>query len=127
MINIGMLSDLQGIKDVSMPTLFLANEISPLLGHLLAIVLLGMIYNTAVGMLYAFTARFVPAETKAFKWSVVAVGIVAFLASFVGFITLVGTVYPITGYLGFFIIAALIYSLIRVKVGKRVSKVELAD
>ncbi|MDQ7864674.1 hypothetical protein RCO48_36980 [Peribacillus frigoritolerans] len=78
-----------------------------------------MIYNTAVGMLYAFTARLVPAETKRFKLSVIMVGILAFLASFVGFIKLVGTVYPITGYLGFVIIAALIISWIRSKMKKR--------
>ncbi|WP_042346946.1 YkvI family membrane protein [Bacillus massiliigorillae] len=115
LINIGMLSDMPGIQGVDLPTLYLANEISPILGTILSIVLLGMVYNTAVGMLYAFTARFVPAETKAFKGSVVVVGILAFLASFVGFITLVGKVYPVTGYLGFVVIIAVIVSWFRRK------------
>ncbi|PAK42074.1 hypothetical protein [Peribacillus simplex] len=118
LINMGMMSDLKGIEGSGMPTLHLANQISPWLGYILSIILLGMIYNTAVGMLYAFTARLVPAETKRFKLSVIIVGILAFLASFVGFIKLVGTVYPITGYLGFVIIAALIISWIRSKMKK---------
>ncbi|MEH6943913.1 YkvI family membrane protein [Bacillus sp. JJ722] len=113
LINLGMLSDMPGIQGVDMPTLFLANEISPILGNILSIVLLGMVYNTAVGMLYAFTARFAPIETKTFKASVVVIGILAFLASFVGFITLVGTVYPVTGYIGFIVIIAVIISWFR--------------
>jgi uncharacterized membrane protein YkvI len=84
-----------------------------------------MIYNTSVGMLYAFTARLVTADTKRFKMSVVLVGILAFLASFVGFIKLVGTVYPVTGYLGFVIIAALIISWIRSKAKKGAVNAEL--
>ena len=109
-----------------MPTLYLANELSPWLGNILSIVLLGMIYNTSVGMLYAFTARLIPSETKNFKISVIVVGILAFLASFVGFIKLVGTVYPLTGYLGFVIIAALIFSWIRSKMKKQTLHAEIA-
>lgn len=126
LINLGMMSDLKGIEGSGMPTLHLANQISPWLGYILSIILLGMIYNTAVGMLYAFTARLVPAETKRFKLSVIIVGILAFFASFVGFIKLVGTVYPITGYLGFVIIAALIISWIRSKMKKEAVNPELA-
>lgn len=126
LINMGMMSDLKSIEGVSMPTLYLANEISPWLGNILSVVLLGMIYNTSVGMLYAFTARLVPSETKNFKISVIVVGMLAFLASFVGFIKLVGTVYPLTGYLGFVIIAALIISWVRSKTKKRALHAEIA-
>ncbi|MFJ7831638.1 hypothetical protein ACIQXU_15530 [Peribacillus sp. NPDC097284] len=126
LINMGMMSDLKSIEGVSMPTLYLANEISPWLGNILSVVLLGMIYNTSVGMLYAFTARLVPSETKNFKISVIVVGMLAFLASFVGFIKLVGTVYPLTGYLGFVIIAALIISWVRSKTKKRALHAEVA-
>ncbi|MGE6377430.1 YkvI family membrane protein [Peribacillus muralis] len=126
LINMGMLSDLKGIEGAGMPTLYLANQISPWLGYMLSIVLLGMIYNTSVGMLYAFTARLVHADTMRFKFSVVMVGILAFLASFVGFIKLVGTLYPITGYFGFVIIAALIISWLRSRAKKRPVNAEWA-
>ncbi|MED4732303.1 hypothetical protein P9597_30230 [Aneurinibacillus migulanus] len=115
LINLGMLTKLNTITGIDMPMLFLANEISPVFGILMSIVLLGMIYNTAVGMLYAFTARIVKPEFQIFKMFVVLFGIAAFGASFIGFIKLVGTVYPLMGYLGFTLIAAIIVAWFRGK------------
>ena len=51
---------------LSMPMLALATQISPWLGHLMSLVIFGMILNTAVGMLYAFVARILPAGTPRF-------------------------------------------------------------
>jgi uncharacterized membrane protein YkvI len=113
LINISMLTQLKEIAAVPMPMLFIANNISPAMGAIMSVILLGMIYNTAVGMLYAFSARLVKPETARFKGSVVLFGAAAFGASFVGFITLVGTVYPVMGYLGFTLIAAIIYTWIK--------------
>lgn len=113
LINLGMFFNIDKIQGIDMPTLFIATEISPILGMLMAVALLGMIFNTTVGMLYAFTARFIAPETGSFKVGVVTIATLAFAASFVGFITLVGTVYPITGYLGFVLIFAVIISWIR--------------
>ncbi|PLS18301.1 hypothetical protein CVD28_08450 [Bacillus sp. M6-12] len=113
LINIAMLTQVDVITGVDMPMLFIANEMSPVLGILMSIILLGMIFNTAVGMLYSFTARFVKADNPKFKVFVPVFGIIAFAASFIGFITLVGTVYPVMGYLGFTLIAAIIFSWVR--------------
>lgn len=115
LINLGMLTKLNKVTGVDMPILFLANEISSLFGLLMSMVLLGMIYNTAVGMLYAFTARIVKPESPKFKLFVILFGIAAFGASFIGFIQLVGTVYPLIGYLGFTLIASIIVSWLRRK------------
>ncbi|MDN7228114.1 hypothetical protein QWY15_12475 [Planococcus sp. N064] len=115
LINVSMLTQLKEIAAVPMPMLVLANNISPLIGGLMSIILLGMIYNTAVGMLYAFTARIVKPDSKKFKVSVGAFGAVAFASSFVGFVTLVGTVYPVMGYLGFTLIAAIVIAWVRKK------------
>lgn len=113
LINVSMLTQLKEIAAVPMPMLVLANNISPLIGGLMSIILLGMIYNTAVGMLYAFTARIVKPDSAKFKVSVGAFGAVAFASSFVGFVTLVGTVYPVMGYLGFTLIAAIVIAWVR--------------
>ena len=43
------------------------------------------------------------------KGAVVGFGIVAYGASFIGFIALVDTVYPVMGYLGFTLIGAIIF------------------
>lgn len=112
-INIGMFAKLDTVSGADMPMLYLANEISLIFGGIMSIVLLGMIFNTAVGMLYSFTARISPIDTPRFKTLVVACGIAAFAASFVGFTTLVGTVYPVMGYLGFTLIAAIIIAWFR--------------
>lgn len=113
LINVSMLTQLKEIAAVPMPMLVLANNISPLIGGLMSIILLGMIYNTAVGMLYAFTARIVKPDSAKFKASVGAFGAIAFASSFVGFVTLVGTVYPVMGYLGFTLIAAIVIAWVR--------------
>jgi uncharacterized membrane protein YkvI len=113
LINIGMFAKIDDVSGVDMPMLQLANEVSPIFGMIFSIVLLGMIFNTAVGMLYAFTARISETDTPKFKVLVIICGIAAFGASFVGFITLVGTVYPLMGYLGFTLIAAIIVAWFR--------------
>ncbi|MEK3935602.1 hypothetical protein MKY41_09780 [Sporosarcina sp. FSL W7-1349] len=108
LINITMLTRLSEISDVPMPMLFLADQMSPIIGIIMTIVLLGMVYNTAVGMLYAFTARLIQPDTPKFKGFAVLFGVVAFGVSFIGFITLVGTVYPTMGYLGLTLIGAIV-------------------
>lgn len=123
LINLSMLTQLKEIAAVPMPTLFIANNISPVMGGIMSLILLGMIYNTAVGMLYAFTARLVKPDTKKFKVSVGVFGVLAFASSFVGFVTLVGTVYPVMGYLGFVLIASIVYAWYRTKKVKSGSKV----
>jgi uncharacterized membrane protein YkvI len=115
LINVSMLTDLKALAAVPMPMLVLANGISPLLGGVMSIILLGMIYNTAVGMLYAFSARIVKPDSPKFKVSVGVFGAVAFASSFVGFVTLVGTVYPVMGYLGFILIAGIVFAWFRRK------------
>ncbi|WP_243292052.1 hypothetical protein [Bacillus sp. FJAT-47783] len=115
LINLGMLAKIDTFTGVDMPMLYLANNLSPIFSVLMSLILLGMIYNTAVGMLYSFSVRFVDPSQKSFKWLVTIFGSVAFLASFIGFITLVGTVYPLVGYLGFTLMAAIIFSWVRTK------------
>ena len=112
LINAGMMTDLAIIQSMDMPTLYLANMISPIVGNILSIILLAMIYNTCVGMFYSFTVRFVP-QGRYFGVSVSVVGIIGFALSFAGFTTLVNTVYPIMGYVGFMLLAAVTWSWIR--------------
>lgn len=113
LINLGMLARIDSIAGVDMPTLYIANEISPVFGIIMSVILLAMIYNTSVGMLYAFTARVVKPTSSKFKLSVVGFGVLAFALSFVGFIKLVSTVYPLMGYLGFTLIAAIMVAWYR--------------
>ncbi|MFA1820333.1 hypothetical protein ACDX78_09130 [Virgibacillus oceani] len=98
-----------------MPMLGIVNNISPVLGTIFAIVLFGMIFNTAISMFYSFTARFVSVETKNFKIFLAITMAAGFLLSFVGFTDLVAYFYPLIGYLGLVLIGVLIVVPFRMK------------
>jgi uncharacterized membrane protein YkvI len=79
----------------------------------MSLVIFGMILNTAVGMLYAFVARVLPAGTPRFRWGTGVAGLAALGGSFAGFITLVGMVYPVYGYIGFALMACALVGWLR--------------
>lgn len=113
LIHIGMFMKVDVVAGMDMPTLALAEQIHPFIGILMAIALLGMMYNTAVGMFYSFTIRFIAPDSRAYKPAVVIIGLLGFAASLVGFTTLVGKVYSTMGYLGFALIIAAIIAWFR--------------
>lgn len=102
------------IGGVPMPMLEIATQMSPWLGHLMSLVIFGMILNTAVGMLYAFMARLLPPGTPSFRIGTVVAAAAALAGSFVGFIKLVGTVYPFYGYVGFALMALGVIGWLRI-------------
>src|SRR5690606_24890493 len=102
---VAMYLRMDSIGGLPMPMLEIASQVSPWLGHLMSLVIFCMILNTAVGMLYAFMARVLPAGTGRFRMGTVVAGVLALAGSFVGFIKLVGIVYPIYGYIGFVLMA----------------------
>lgn len=113
LIAAAMFLRMDSLGGVSMPMLALATQISPWLGHLMSLVIFGMILNTAVGMLYAFVARIVPAGTGVFRAGTAAAGVLALVGSLAGFIPLVGLVYPIYGYIGFVLMACALLGWLR--------------
>ena len=113
LINLSMLAKMDTIAGLDIPMLQLANEIHPIVGILMSIALLGMIYNTAVGMFYSFTVRFFKPSKPSFKAAVIFIGILGFIASLVGFTTLVSKVYAAMGYIGFILIASIVIAWFR--------------
>ena len=109
----GLLSRLDSVADLPMPMLSIANEVSPVLGVVMCLIIFGMIVNTAVGTMFSFLSRLLPAGTAKFRWGSVVTGVVAFGCSLVGFISLVGEVYPLFGYLGFVLMAAVLVAWVR--------------
>lgn len=108
LINVAMFVKIDVVSGTDMPVLEIAKTIHPIVGILMAIALLGMIYNTAVGLFYSFIVRFISPKDPSYKPAVILIGAIGFMASFIGFTTLVGKVYSIMGYLGFAIIIAII-------------------
>ncbi len=113
LINVALLAKMDVIAGYDMPTLVLAEQIHPFVGLLMSLALIGMMYNTSVGMLYAFTVRFFDPNSRNFKIIIIGVGILAFFASLVGFTTLVGKVYATMGYIGFALMIGTILTVFR--------------
>lgn len=113
LMNGGLISQFNVTSQAELPTLVLASEIHPLLALALTIVMLLVIYNTAVGMLYPFLTRFWTPYSRKYKIALVVSLIVGYFLSLVGFVDLVNFFYPILGYLGISI--AVLLTLLWVK------------
>ncbi len=117
--HLAIFSKLDTVGDLDMPMLGIVNEISPILGVFMAIVIFGMIFNTGLGMFYAFASRFTFVGTNSFKIFYIVSVIVGLGLSFVGFTDLVAIFYPLIGYLGLVLILVLIYAPFKMKFGKK--------
>lgn len=96
-----------------LPMLTIINTLNPVLGQLMAVVIYGMIFNTAIGMFYALGKRLTASRPDRFRVVFVAVTLFGFVLSFVGFRTLVAYVYPVLGYLGLLLIAVMTWAWLR--------------
>src|SRR5690606_6679507 len=99
-LNVGLFANINQLQGVELPTLALAGRIAPWLSVLMSLSLICMIYSTAVGMFFAFSARFARPETTRFKLVSLVSILIGLGLSQVGFTKLVGTVYPLLGYVG---------------------------
>lgn len=106
---------IEEVGNLEMPMLGIMNNVSPILGTIMAIVLFGMIFNTAISMFFAFVARFAKAETKKFNIILAVTLIAGFILSFVGFTDLVSKFYTLIGYMGLALIVVLIITPFRIK------------
>ncbi|QKY71137.1 hypothetical protein [Lentibacillus sp. CBA3610] len=106
--HLAIFAKIEDVGSLELPTLGIVNDISPVLGVIMSIVLFAMIFNTAISMFFSFGARFTEAGTKKFKIFFVITVIVGYAASFVGFTDLVSSLYPFIGYLGLVLIVVLI-------------------
>lgn len=113
LLNVSLFSNLNQLQGAELPTLMLASHISPILGILMTVSITCMIYSTAVGMFFAFSARFSRPETGRFRVVSLLSCSTGLVLSFVGFTKLIGTVYPLLGYLGLLLIAAIVFNWLR--------------
>ncbi|MEJ5928049.1 hypothetical protein WG915_05390 [Corynebacterium sp. H128] len=96
-----------------MPTLALVDHVNPMLGNIMAVVIYGMIYNTAIGMFYSMSRRITANKPENFLKVYIAMSLIGFVLSFVGFKTLVSFLYPLLGYLGILLIVVLLAAYAR--------------
>lgn len=113
--HLAIFSRVDVLLSADMPLLLLMNEVSDVFGRVMSFILLAMIYSTAVGMFYAFVARFFDfKQTRAILPIIVTVS-VGFVASFLGFTKLVAWTYPLVGYLGIVLMLTLIYAPFKIR------------
>ncbi|QRV03033.1 hypothetical protein JTE88_04905 [Arcanobacterium phocisimile] len=93
-----------------MPMLEVVNQIHPLAGIAMAVIVYGMIFNTAIGLYYALAKRVTSTAPKLFLPAIVIFSFIGFGLSFFGFESLVGTLYPMVGYVGIIMMGILGYA-----------------
>jgi uncharacterized membrane protein YkvI len=106
---------IEEVGDLELPMLGIVNDISPILGIIMAVILFGMIFNTAISMFFSFVSRFVEVETRRFHIVLIITLIAGVLLSFVGFTDLVSKFYGAIGYMGLALIVVLIITAFRIK------------
>lgn len=109
-ILLAILAGAPGVTGYEIPMLVVAGGISPAARLIYTLVLVAEVYTTAIGSLYGFVTRLVPANSPRFKPLTVLVAAGAFFAGHLGFSKVVATVYPAMGIAGLIFLAALVYS-----------------
>lgn len=112
LINAGLLVEYPNIKDIEIPTLELARTISPIIGFALSVIMLMVMYNTILGLMYSFTARFTVPFSKKYVVLLTISMVIAYGLSFVGFSSLIDKLYPAMGVIGLVICAAIVVKYI---------------
>lgn len=108
-IYMGILSNIELVHGKDIPTLFLANQISPILAFCFSIILLIAIYTTAVGMLWTVAIQFSKGEVKKYRLITIALTIIGFFGGLLPFATIIDLVYPIVGYIGLVLMIGMVY------------------
>lgn len=99
------------VYTLDIPMLYILEDISPILGLIMAVVIFGMIFNTGISLFYALARRFSNDEDEnSFKKMLILITTVGFGLSFLGFKRLVSIFYPIIGYIGIFMTGLLIFA-----------------
>lgn len=122
LMNTSLLTVLQEANVYAIPALVMANNVHPLFGSLYSILIIALIYNTVVGLMYAFLARFTTPRSKNYKIMLIISLVVAYVFTFIGFVDLVNFFYPIFGYLGIVLGFALIILWMRKKLKEHYKK-----
>ncbi|WP_250675890.1 hypothetical protein LZ906_007970 [Paraclostridium ghonii] len=107
-INIALLSDIQNTYNQEIPTLYMAKQISPLIGKIFSVILIGGIYTTAAPLLWNVCTSCYEEKTKEFNIMAMTCTILGIFGGMLPFSYLVSFMYPISGTIGVLIILSLI-------------------
>ena len=100
LLSFTMFIRIEEVAFLDIPMLYIIENISPILGIIMALIIFGMIFNTGISLFYALSRRFSSGDEKKFRILLVTLTLVGFILSFGGFKELVSIVYPLIGYVG---------------------------
>lgn len=107
-INIAILADIQNVHMQEIPTLYMSKQISPLIGNIFSLILIGGIYTTAAPLLWSVCNSCYEEKSKKFNIMAIICTILGIFGGMLPFSYLVKFMYPISGSVGVLIILALI-------------------
>lgn len=104
-----LIMNAEAIGDSDIPMLQLVEDISPVLGVIMFVIIYLMIFNTAIGMFYALGKRLSAGREGRYRVIFLGTCLAGFAVSFVGFSTLMEYVYPVLGYLGMVLLVVMVW------------------
>lgn len=110
LITLTLFIRVEEVYDLDIPMLYIIEDISPILGFIMALVVFGMIFNTGISLFYALARRFSNDDERRIKIMLVTITGAGFILSFLGFKKLVSIFYPIIGYIGIFMMVLLVFA-----------------
>ena len=108
LLAVTLLVKVDTVSGDDMPLLTLMNDINPVLGVVMSLVIFGLIFATSLGMFYALGKRLSRGHDERFRPIFISACVIGFALSFLGFQPLVSKVYPILGYLGLLLIVVMV-------------------
>ena len=101
------------VSTVDIPMLAIAKKIHPIFSLVYALIIFGLIFNTAFSLFYALAKRFSSNKPKRFYPIMIVTVALGYGLSFMGFKELVSIMYPLLGYIGFLMLIILALAWIK--------------
>ncbi|MCL8492856.1 hypothetical protein M5J06_01690 [Corynebacterium sp. B5-R-101] len=108
-----LLMNAENVGDSDIPMLTLVDNVHPVLGVIMAVIIYLMIFNTAIGMFYALGKRLSSGNESKYCIIFIAGCLAGFAVSFAGFKALMQYVYPVLGYMGIVLVVILVVGWLR--------------
>ena len=115
LMNTAMLTEIGEVLKFGVPTLYLARQISYVLGALFSVLLIIGIFSSASAMMWMVCDKFVDQGTRKGNIFSAMLAVLTFILGLFPFADLIGTIYTISGYVGLILIACIIYKVLRKK------------
>ena len=109
LMNVSILLHAEEIVSLSVPTLFLAEQISGIFGAVFSVVLVCGMFSSCSTMMWSFCSRFFRRNRKKNAWFSTGAVLFCTLLGFFPFGDLVSVVYPLIGYAGLYFIGCAVY------------------